>query len=174
MTWTPKTRTGERYVTPTQLGCQIGRRCPSASQCTQLLSCYWGAVFLSTYPLLPRSPFLETNIRPLLLTVMVLWVVALSSVAPSVDSVCGLNNVRKLLLCAWCRALSLTTTPWHVPNTSSPTDGLRESSSVHLASRVWKWRFGQYMSEDHCWQKRILRTMKKNTPSNFLVRPTHS
>ena len=88
MTWILRTRIGERYQTPVQLLCQIGRRYPLTSQCKQQLSCYWGAVSLSTYsssPLLPCSHFLETNIGPLLLSVMVLWVEELSSVARFVD-----------------------------------------------------------------------------------------
>ena len=54
----------------------------------------------------------------LILSAMALWVEELSSVAPSVASVWGLDNGRKHPVCAWCCALTLVTTPWLVPGTS--------------------------------------------------------
>ena len=48
----------------------------------------------------PGPGWATLDIGPLLLSVMVLCVEELPSVAPSVDSVCGLDNVRRRQLCA--------------------------------------------------------------------------
>lgn len=119
------------------------QRCPSTSQSMPQTSRYRGVVSLSAKngnPSLQCNPFVETNISPqLLLSAMVLWVEGLSSVAPSTDSVCELDNVCRHPPWTWCRALSLATTRTPCANCRTSTISIRSVflSTLHICWSRW-------------------------------------